>query len=1404
MAVENSSVWGNFDRVKNSFRPPFGFMKFKSRISTLKEVIETLKNDEINIIGICGMSGVGKTTMVKQVAVKAQKENLFDEIVMVVFGSLSTSLSDIQCQIADQLGLKLEGETLIQRAACLRRRLANGKRILLALDAVSEEPVNEVLEELVFDQGFDLEAIGIPIRGENRGCKVVLTSEDDVICSQMGAQKKIQVKPLTKEEAWHLFKEMAGDSVDAPDIRSIAEQVVTECLGLPLALRAIGRVLKNKSNFVWTYALKRLRDDQEPRIRSLCTLTRGTAAWKEETAAWTEETAAWKEETARPHLRLSYDSLDEEAKSLFLLCCLYPACRDIHIEELVRCGMGLRIFKDINGLEEARNRVRLLVDWLKSYCLLLDGDKDENESIKMHDLAREVGRTGNNAFCILHGYSAWPTYITYEGYTSISMISDKITKLPESLRCPKLRTLLLACMNNSLKTPNCFFEGMRTLQVLYLELSIALLPSSLQFLRNLHSLTLNLPNYELENITAIGELLNLEILSFCAPSVKVLPEEIGRLANLTLLDLTGCHRLERISPGVISGLVRLQELYMMGSFSNWEADKGESKEGRRNASLRELQSLSDLKILEVYIPDAALLPRNPLFADLTKYKIRIGDNGWWSVFPFQKHLLLKLDKSIALHGGVSKLLKCTELLSLRGKGSRNVVHELVQDGIQHLKYLSIESCDMLFCLVDTTDLSLDSSAAIFPILESLKLDDLRRLKEICHGQLPEGSFGKLRTLILQLLPSLMHFLVEDPAQTTVSLHNLRSVELDRCNGLRNLFSLSMAQGLVQLQELCISHCEMMKEVIWEGRGEDGHATNKIEFPRLEYMALIQLEGLTGFSRGIDKIEFPQLKKLHIKCLPKIMSFFPIESTLHSDENCNATLQSIFPQQVAFPSLEKLELVGLLNASDLWASELSTESFCKLRSLKVEDCHGLVKNVVPVNIIKMSPSLEKVKIYNCDLVEDVFGFGGHQEIPVANIRRLIVRCCGSLRNLFSPSIVRGLVHLQELTIDGCSMMEEVIWEGRGEDGHVTNKIEFPRLEYISLTELEVLTGFSRGIDKIEFPQLKKLHIKYLPKGKSFFPSESILHSDENRNATLLSIFPQQILKLSRDGNEEPTLQGMGRGWKDVEVVFPRLEELELVDLPNASDLWCSELSTGSFCKLRSLMVKDCHRLVRNVVPAHILKVPPNLEKVEIYNCDSVEEVFRLGGHQGNPLENIRTLIVRCCGSLRNMFSPSVAGCFVHLQELIIHDCSAMEAVVANEDEEQMGGDRIYVTLFAQLKHLELRDLPSLGKFCHAIHDWEMPSLHHLEAVNCPEMQTFSPGFVHAPNLYHVEVEAKWIRIKRDLNKTIQHFFEKKEVEEEREDERKSRERRETTKKIRKRRGKEGNNEDNNDDGDPQQR
>ena len=92
---------------------------------------------------------------------------------------------------------------------------------------------------------------------------------------------------------------------------------------------------------------------------------------------------------------------------------------------------------------------------------------------------------------------------------------------------------------------------------------ISLLPSSLQFLRNLLILHLD-HSQNFDNISVIGKLLNLEILSFRDSFIEELPEEIGGLVNLKLLDLTRCHDLKRIAPGVISALVQLQELYMGG------------------------------------------------------------------------------------------------------------------------------------------------------------------------------------------------------------------------------------------------------------------------------------------------------------------------------------------------------------------------------------------------------------------------------------------------------------------------------------------------------------------------------------------------------------------------------------------------------------------------------------------------------------------------------------------------------------------------------------------------------------------------------------------------------------------------------------------------------------------------
>ncbi|KAL7257841.1 hypothetical protein ACSBR1_004035 [Camellia fascicularis] len=97
---------GDFSRVSypNPIVAPFvgttfaftgGFKGFESRRSIMNEVMEALTDDNIYVIGICGMGGVGKTTMVKEVAKKAEEKKMFDTTVMVVV-SQNPNLINIQ------------------------------------------------------------------------------------------------------------------------------------------------------------------------------------------------------------------------------------------------------------------------------------------------------------------------------------------------------------------------------------------------------------------------------------------------------------------------------------------------------------------------------------------------------------------------------------------------------------------------------------------------------------------------------------------------------------------------------------------------------------------------------------------------------------------------------------------------------------------------------------------------------------------------------------------------------------------------------------------------------------------------------------------------------------------------------------------------------------------------------------------------------------------------------------------------------------------------------------------------------------------------------------------------------------------------------------------------------------
>ncbi|CAL8997785.1 unnamed protein product [Prunus brigantina] len=219
-----------------------GFQAFGSTRKAMDQVMTTLKDDKVTVIGVYGMGGVGKTTMVKQVGAQARKDGLFDHVIMAVF-SQNPNLMKIQGQLSDMLGLKLQEETELGRAGRLKKRILKGNKTLIILDDI-------------WNASQTLTSVGIPSPFELQECnsKVLLTTRRLNVCHAMKSHAKVHLDVLSVEDSWNLFTKEAGRSFDSRTSYDVARKVARECAGLPIALIAVARALGDKDFDEWKEA----------------------------------------------------------------------------------------------------------------------------------------------------------------------------------------------------------------------------------------------------------------------------------------------------------------------------------------------------------------------------------------------------------------------------------------------------------------------------------------------------------------------------------------------------------------------------------------------------------------------------------------------------------------------------------------------------------------------------------------------------------------------------------------------------------------------------------------------------------------------------------------------------------------------------------------------------------------------------------------------------------------------------------------------------------------------------------------------------------------------------------------------------------------------------------------------
>ncbi|PHT96273.1 hypothetical protein BC332_34801 [Capsicum chinense] len=265
----------------------------------------------------------------------------------------------------------------------------------------------------------------------------------------------------------------------------------------------------------------------------------------------------------------------------------------------------------------------------------------------------------------------FPRKDSYEQYSHMSIVANKFDWSPRPISCPRLKLLKLKLRSKEgFKLQDGFFDGTSKLSVVSLSGSgrNSLLPfiSSIQRLSNLKTLCLR--NLRLDDVSIIRELVFLEILSIRNSYLEELPVEIGNLINLTMLEYwnIGKERM-RISPGVLSRLVRLEELHVVGvkhcSYS----------------TLRELESLSKLTALTINDCSEDVIYSNlGLSSKLTWYALSVGRrNRENSIMnTYNKIISLEVTKSTPLGDWIRHLLRNSEFVDSNGKGSKNVVVEL--------------------------------------------------------------------------------------------------------------------------------------------------------------------------------------------------------------------------------------------------------------------------------------------------------------------------------------------------------------------------------------------------------------------------------------------------------------------------------------------------------------------------------------------------------------------------------------------------------------------------------------------------------------------------------------------------------------------------------------------------------
>ncbi|TYJ12947.1 hypothetical protein E1A91_A10G016800v1 [Gossypium mustelinum] len=619
------------------------------------------------------------------------------------------------------------------------------------------------------------------LSGGARGGWIVITTRSRFVAEITGTEPHHNLRGLSGSESWSLlkqtaFKEASRESNNSR-IEAIGMEIVDKCKGVPLALRAIGKVLYKRTEAEWVKVNKNVHkylthEEEVPKDTSF--------------------------------------SVPMLIQLWMALGFVQPLSEDKDLEDT-----GYEYFKDLvwRSFLDCESMDYLGKSWFTMHDL-------------MHDLACSVA---GKEYCIVsleeENVSERSRHVSFDN--SSGEMGNTLLKATKVRSFAGNMDLPLYQQNYMASIANCKYLRM-------LDLSgsdIKMLPHSIGNLKHLKALYLSGNRYLLKLPSSLSRLQLLETLDLNGCSnFRTLPNKTSRLVSLKHLLIDGCHKLDYMPRG-LGKLTRLQTLrwFVVGRTT-----------GKNVGQLSELNGLNKLKgELHILGLQNAIAKHGSTYLK-DKLNLKSLVLGWGCRGGEDETLRVIGYPGSKMSSWLSSVTNLSELI-LYGFGNCQHLQPLHQlYSLKVIRLSRLEALEIVSETEMQELVSGKSTTTFLPSLEELEINDCPNLKGWWKGDVGEASnphlpcFPCLSHLIIKHCPNLTTMplfpsvktlklkntsskpfqetmklkmtKIEAPSSSTLHpLSKLVSLEIDEVKDLHSLQE-EFLQNLTSLQTLMIREC----------------------------------------------------------------------------------------------------------------------------------------------------------------------------------------------------------------------------------------------------------------------------------------------------------------------------------------------------------------------------------------------------------------------------------------------------------------------------------------------------------------------------------------------------------------------------------------------------------------------